>query len=112
MQMKLKHLFKRLSLLQRFLLASLVVLVGGGIGLGEWVGGQVEQGVVHRTAATTALYVDSFIAPNLQELAHGDTVTQEHINNLKHLLQGTVLGKQIVSFKVWSPRGKVLFSTQ
>ena len=112
MRIKLKDFFKRLSLLQRFLLASLVILVGGMIGLGEWVGGQIEQGVVHRTAATTALYVDSFIAPNLQELAQGDSLTQEHINTLNHLLQDTALGKQIVSFKLWSTGGKVLFSTQ
>jgi hypothetical protein len=46
---------KRLSLAQRFMLASLVILVAGMLGIGWWVGQQIEAGVVHRTAATTAL---------------------------------------------------------
>jgi signal transduction histidine kinase len=112
MQIKLKDFFKRLNLLQRFLLASLVILVGGTIGLGEWVGKQIELGVVHRTAATTALFVDSFISPSLQELAHGDALSQEHIGTLNYLLQNTPLGQQIFAFKVWGVGGRVLFSTQ
>lgn len=112
MPTRVRDYFARLTLSQRFMLASLVILVGGMLGLGEWVGQQIERGVIHRTAATTALYVDSFIAPNLQELASSNTLSQEHINTLNHLLLETPLGKQIVSFKIWDTDGRVIYSTE
>jgi signal transduction histidine kinase len=107
-----RSFFERLTLSQRFMLASLVILVGGMIGLGEWVGRQIELGVIHRTAATTALFVDSFIAPNLQELANENTLSQEHTATLNRLLEETQMGQQIVAFKVWDIDGRVLYSTE
>ncbi|MEK7788241.1 MAG: sensor histidine kinase, partial [Chloroflexota bacterium] len=61
--------FTRLSLARQFLLLSFLILLSGMLIIGVWVGQQIEIGVVNRTAAVTALYVDSFIAPHLQELA-------------------------------------------
>jgi len=101
----------RLTLSQRFMLASLVIMVAGMVGIGRWVSQQIEVGVIHRTAATTALFVDSFISPNLQELGQASVLSPEHQKLLSELMQNTPLGKQIVGFKVWSPTGKVLFST-
>jgi signal transduction histidine kinase len=112
MRIRLNNFLKSLSLAHRFMIASLVILVGGMIGLGEWVGQQIEQGVIHRTAATTALFVDSFIAPNLQELSRSDTLTPGHTATLNRLLEETPLGQQIVFFKVWDAHGRVLFSTE
>jgi signal transduction histidine kinase len=68
------------------------------------------MGVVHQTAATTALYVDSFISPQLQELATSDTLTPGHVATLDRLLGQTDFGKQIVSFKVWNRQGRILYS--
>jgi signal transduction histidine kinase len=100
-----------LSLAQRFMVASLVILLVGTLGIGWWVGQQIAAGVIHRTAATTALYVDSFIAPNLQELAQGGPLTPEHVATLSRLLQDTPLGHQIVAFKVWDAHSRALYST-
>jgi hypothetical protein len=63
MRLWITKYLKRLSLAQRFMLASLVIFVAGMIGLGAWIGQQIASAIVHHTAATTALYVDSFIAP-------------------------------------------------
>jgi signal transduction histidine kinase len=112
MPAKLRDFFGRLTLSQRFMWASMVILVGGTIGLGEWVGKQIELGVIHRTAATTALFVDSFIAPSLQEMAYEDELSQVHIATLNRLLQETQMGQQIVAFKVWDVSGRVLYSTE
>ena len=111
MPVQFRNFFGQLNLSQRFMLASLVILLGGMIGLGEWVGKQIELGVIHRTAATTALFVDSFIAPNLQELATSETIESEHVATL-NLLQETQMGQQIVAFKVWDEDGYVLYSTE
>jgi len=102
---------KQPTLAQRFMLSSLFILITGMAGIGIWVGNQIKNGVIHRSGATTALYVDSFVAPILQELGTTGTLSAEHHEQLSNLLQDTPLGQQIVSFKVWDPTGKVVYST-
>ena len=111
MRARISKLLGRLTLAQRFMLASLLILVAGMAGLGAWVGQQIQEGVVHRTAATTALYVDSFVAPELQELKTSDTISPQHIANLRNLLHGTPFGQQIAAFKIWDLHGRVLYSS-
>jgi signal transduction histidine kinase len=92
------------------MLAGLIILVGGMLIIGAWVGQQIEEGVVHRTAATTALYVDSVIAPDLQELATSPGLTSDHEANLDRLLQQTAFGQRIAAFKVWTQDGHIVYS--
>jgi signal transduction histidine kinase len=92
------------------MLASLVILVAGMLGIGSWVGQQIEAGVIQQTAATTALYVDGFIAPNLQELGETDTLTPGHVAMMSRLLEDTSFAQKIVAFKVWDGQGRVLYS--
>jgi hypothetical protein len=66
-RLRIDELVERLSVAQRFMLASFIILMLGMAGIGWWVGQQIAAGVIHRTAATTALYMDSFVAPNLQD---------------------------------------------
>ena len=111
MRLPIADRWKRLSWARRFMLASLAVLASGMGAVGWWVGREIETGVVHRTAATTALYVDSFVAPQVQELAESATLQPEHVAALSGLLRDTHLGRQIVAFKVWDAAGRVLYST-
>ncbi|MCA1552774.1 MAG: sensor histidine kinase [Chloroflexi bacterium] len=108
---RIRNPFARLTLAQRFMLASLVILLLGMVGIGAWVGQQIETGVVHRTAGTTALYVDSLVAPLLQELADGDALAPDHQALLDDVLRDTPLGRSLASFKVWDRGGRVLYST-
>ncbi len=100
----------RLSLVQRFTFVSLIFMLAGSAGIGWWVGEQIKIGVVKESAATTALYMDSFIDPNLQELSHSASLTPEHISNLTSLLNQTAFGSQIVAFKVWDSENRILYS--
>jgi signal transduction histidine kinase len=102
---------KQATLAQRFMLASLIILIAGMAGIGIWVGNEIKNGVIHRTGATTALYVDSFVAPILQELGSTGTLSPQRHEQLDKLLQDTSMGQQIVTFKVWDPTGKVVYST-
>jgi signal transduction histidine kinase len=108
---KVRQFFHNLSLSQRFMLAGLFILLGGMLGIGAWVGKQIKTGVIHRTGVTTALYVDSFVSPNLQELGESDELLPYHVEKLDRLIQNTPMGQQIVAFKVWNTRGKLLYST-
>jgi signal transduction histidine kinase len=95
---------------QRFLLGSLLVLGLGMAGVGLWVTRQIEDGVVHRTAATTALYVDSLIAPSLQGLAADGTLPAEARDRLDWLISDTALGQQVAIFQVWDRAGRIVYS--
>lgn len=103
--------FTRLSLTRQFSLASFIILFGGMFIVGVWLAQQIETGVVDRTGAVTALYVDSFIAPRLQDLKNADRLDAENIAFLESLLINTPLGQEIVAFKVWGPEGRILYST-
>src|SRR5512134_1771957 len=111
MSMPIRVPARQPTLAQRFMLASLVILIAGMAGIGIWVGNEIKNGVIHRTGATTALYVDSFVAPILQELGRTGALSAERHEQLDRLLQDTPLGQQIVTFRVWDPTGKVIFST-
>jgi signal transduction histidine kinase len=100
---------RNLSLAQQYLVASFLVLVANMLVIGWWIGQQIEQGVLHRTAAATALYVDSFIEPLLQPLAQATDLTPEERASFDHLLTDTGLGQQVVAFKIWG-HGRVLYS--
>lgn len=106
----ISHL-RQLTLVAKFKLISLLILVAGMLIIAGWVGQQIESGVTERTAFLTALYVDSFISPILQPLATGQTLDAERISELDHLLSQTPLGQEIVSFKIWLPDGTVIYST-
>jgi hypothetical protein len=99
-----------LSLARRFLLVGLAVVVVGGASLG-WVLGQlIETSAINDTTSVTALYVESFVAPDLQSLATGSSLTQPEIDSLQTLMNNPQLGQRIVTFRIWSTSGKILYS--
>ena len=99
-----------LSMAGRYLLLSLVfVIVGGGI-VAYALGQVIETSAINRTTSVTALYVESFIAPELQSLATSPTLSQAHIDSLQRLLNDSTLTRSIVSFRVWSTDGQIVYS--
>ena len=97
---------------RRFMVGSLVILVLGMAVVGAWVSQQIENGVIHRTAANTALYVDSLIAPPLHDLAANEWLSEAAIRELDWLLAETPLGREVVVFQVWDYDGHVVYSTE
>lgn len=111
MPVRWRRFLRNLTLSQQFMLAGLVILLAGMIGIGAWVEQQIVTGVIHRAGATTALYVDSFVAPHLQELGQSQALPPQEVEALSKLLKTTPMGQQIIEFKVWDARGKLLYST-
>ena len=94
----------------RFLAFSVVVLVAGALVIGGWTAREIKARVVQRAAAVNALYVDSFVSPLLQPLGAGRALPAGSVASLDGLLTNTALGEKIVSFKIWSPAGEVLYA--
>jgi signal transduction histidine kinase len=103
--------YTRLNLSRQFLVASFPILIVGMLVIGSWVGQTIEHGVVNRMGGVTSLYVDSFVAPHLQQLLNTDVLNEAHRSALDALLTDTPLGQRIVAFKIWSRTGRILYST-
>ena len=110
MQTGFTSFIKRWSLFQRFTIVSLLIMLFGMAGIGWWLGEQIKIGVIRESAVTAALYMDSFIAPNLQELGNVNQISTQHIAILNGLLRETDLGQRIVAFKVWDRQGNILYA--
>lgn len=109
---KPKSLWIRLTLSQRFAVASFAILVAGMLGIGWWVSVQIEEGVTQNSAVTTALYMNSFVAPEVTELERKESLSPESMATLTSLHRDTPLGKRILSFKIWGPGGRVVYSSR
>lgn len=102
--------FTKFSLARQFMLASLLILLAGMTIIGLLVSKQIEDKVIYQTGAVTAMYVDSFISPHLQDLSTESNIDPESVLELDRLLGESHLGQQIASFKVWSPDGRIIYS--
>ena len=102
-------LASRLTLVQRFALVSLAILVTGALIIGRYVAEEIEDGVTARSSAITALYVDSFVSPRLQDIRSGVVPADERAE-LDRLLVESALGQEIASFKVWDLQGNIVYA--
>ena len=110
--MLLSSYWEHLNLAQKFNLVSLMIFVISMLGIGWWVGEQIKTGVIHRTSAATALYVENFIVMQLQELSKNSWLSSESIEELQKLLSTTPLGDEIVDIKIWGPGGRVVYGSE
>ncbi len=105
------HMLRGWTLARQYLVASLLVVLGGVVISGLWIGHQIETSVLQRTAGITALYFDSVLSPTLQALAQDDRgLTANDAEALNRLVANTGLGQGVVLFKIWSRDGRVLYS--
>lgn len=103
--------FARMPLHQRFALVGSVVSVVGMIAVGELVSLSIETGVVRNSAISSAVYMESFIAPLSQELATGRSLSPETIARMHALLDQPPLADRILSAKIWREDGFLAFSS-
>ncbi len=110
MQNRFMRFFTSWSLVQRFSIVSLMIIIAGALGVGWWVGEEIKTGVINESAANAALYLDSFISPHLQELHQIKILPADHVVMLNDLLRETDLGGRVLAFKIWNADGNVLYS--
>ncbi len=94
-----------LSLARQFALAGGVVMLAATLLVGWFVAGRIEEVVVRNTANATALYMESFVAPLTQDLARHENLSDASRQSIGALLEGTALGRRVVSFKIWREGG-------
>jgi signal transduction histidine kinase len=108
-----KPLFRRWgsqSLARNFLLlGSVVSIVVMGV-VGAVVTDLIEDAVTRNSAAATALYVDSVIAPLLPDMQTTDVLDDTVTRALDETLGEGALGARLMSFRLWRGDGTILYS--
>lgn len=100
---------RQFSLSRRYAVASLPVILALMLFIGWWVNRVIEKQVIVNSAANVALYVQGFLAQELQVLAYSDFLKEEEMQTIERLINKTPLGKKIRSVKVWKRQGLVSY---
>ncbi|CCM78660.1 Sensory Transduction Protein Kinase [Rhizobium mesoamericanum STM3625] len=78
--------------------------------VGAFVSSLIEDAVTRNSAAATALYVDSVIAPLLPDMLSGQELDDTVSRALDETLGQGALGNRLLSFRLWRADGTVLYS--
>jgi signal transduction histidine kinase len=98
-----------LSLALQFLITGGLALLAVMFVVGLWVTSQIREAVTRNSAGTTALYVDSVIAPLLPDMRNSQELSVGVKQALDETLDQGALGTRLVSFKLWRRDGKILY---
>ncbi|WMW59023.1 sensor histidine kinase (plasmid) [Agrobacterium pusense] len=100
------------SLARQFLLAGGFVAICAMVVVGYFVASLIESAVTRNSAATTALYVDSVIAPLLPDMQTTQSLDDSITRALDETLGQGALGKRLFSFRLWRSDGTILYSSE
>jgi signal transduction histidine kinase len=100
----------RHGLARQFVLVAAAALVVAMVVLGTWVSRKIETGVSEVAGASAALYINTFLTPHLQELAQGDTLSDDSIQALNEALVQPAVRSHVLKIKVWKQDGLIVYS--
>ena len=107
---RLKNI-RSLSLVQKFNVISLILLLVSLVIIGSWVSNQIETRVVARIGHTSSLFAGSVIAPAVRTMLREGDSSEIGESELMAMLFNTSLDDEIVAMKIWDSEGRILSST-
>jgi hypothetical protein len=99
------------SLARQFFLAGGLVAFAAMLLVGAYVTSLIQAAVTRNSAASTALYVDSIIAPLLPDMKTDQALDEASMRALDETFGQGALGGKVISFKLWRKDGTILYST-
>jgi signal transduction histidine kinase len=106
---KLKPPFARFSLTQQFLGLTAMILVGGMLVIGYWVGRQIEASTVQRAVSIASIYVESILGAQKSDWSAVQLDNATH-DSLDQLFLTGPLQRIVVRLKFWHPDGTIFYS--
>lgn len=103
--------WKKQSLARQFFLVGSAFSLGAMLLVGLLVTRLIEETVTRNAAAATTLYVDSVIAPLLPDMAKATYLDEASSRALDETLSQGALGNRLLTFRIWSPQGEILYSS-
>jgi signal transduction histidine kinase len=98
------------SLARQFLSMGGAVSVCAMALIGAFVSDRIEDTVTSNAAATTALYVDSVIAPLLPDMQRNEVLDDTTARALDETLGQGALGERLLLFRLWRSDGTLLYA--
>jgi signal transduction histidine kinase len=103
------------SLSRQFALTGGLVMLVVSMFAGMLTSRIVTNAAVENSATSTALFMDSFLSPHLQALAHGDILPDERVAALDRLLGGSSerddpFENRFPYLEIWKEGGLVVYS--
>ncbi len=106
----LNQAFDRLSFSRQFMLAIIAVLGLGMLVIGTWIGHLIERNAINRTAAISAVYLESMSAAQLQNWPRAGTVDSDTHEDLDRIFVDGPLHREVLRFKLWDANGRIDYS--
>lgn len=100
-----------LPLHYRFAIVGSVVTLLGMLSVSTLVSDSIKTSVVRNAALSSAVYMESFVAPMSQELADSQTLSAASIRRMRDLLDQPPMSEQVLSVKIWRKGGLIAFSS-
>ncbi|RMF37581.1 MAG: two-component sensor histidine kinase, partial [Alphaproteobacteria bacterium] len=107
----LSGFWTRSSLLRRFVLAGSAVLLLNMLATGFWVSERIADGVLRQSGINSAHFVESVLAPLIQELGNADRLSRGALRALEELTAAPPLKGRVVALKIWKRGGRVVYAT-
>lgn len=95
----------------RFALVGSIVTLLGMLAVGSLVSDSIQTSVVRNAALSSAVYMESFVAPMSQELADSRGLSPASIGRMRALLDEPPMSERILSTKIWRTGGLIAFSS-
>lgn len=108
---KLDGSFRSWSLSRQFAVAGGVVMLAAAGLAGLLTSMIVTRTTIDGTAASTALFMDSFLSSHIQSLAGSDTLPPDSQAALDLLLNSDAFENRFPHLEIWKPDGLVVYST-
>jgi signal transduction histidine kinase len=99
-----------LSFSRQFLLAIVSVLTIGMLVIGSWISHLIETNALNRTAAISAVYLESMSAAQLHEWPRDGAVSNETNKELDGIFKDGPLHREVLRFKLWDANGRIDYS--
>lgn len=101
----------RITLARRFIVANVLVFVVAGLLVGTWLSTQVERGILQRTAAVTALYVNSVVEPLVGPPSRTAGLVADRAA-LDALMDDAAFTSEVAAIIIWAPDGTVRYASE
>src|SRR5690349_14787532 len=102
--------WRSFTLARQFLLAGTLVSAVAMLAVGALVANVIERSLIRHAGATTALYVDSVIAPLLPDMRNVGKLDDVVAHALDETLAAGSLGERLLSYRLWRRDGTVLYA--
>ena len=106
----LQQAISHLSFSRQFMLAIIAVLAIGMLVIGAWIGHLIETNAVNRTAAISAVYLESMSAAQLSDWPQHGTVDNNTHEELDRIFIDGPLHREVLRFKLWDANGRIDYS--